>query len=330
MHQDGLGLLQTTVTYSDRYNFDDEDPACYSDLEEPWPFFTHEEYPDIRKNIKDNVNIPFVVDVTEQAKALKAIAGLVQQQKVTLEGVGVAVPAGAAGFTPSIVKDTQSAAVPSTSQEFQPQPEPQPEPPVSAVLVKPKITGSVPKAKFPALKPKVLSCPVCHKHFSQHSKVVEHYVTHTKTSEFTCDICQLSFTTQLALTNHGDLHNKFKCPLSHTCAYYFDSLELLQQHLDASPEWADIDKKTVCPKCLHHFANRENMKKHLKHRCHKNPDVEIEFLYCKFCSARHRERKYLNSHEKKCAIVHKGKRGGKGGGKGGRGGRGRGRGGKKK
>ena len=177
------------MRYSDRYQFDDEDPACYTDLEEPWPFFTHEEYPDIRKNIKDNVNIPFI-DVSEQAKALKAIAGLVQQQKVTLEGVGVAVSAGAAGFTPSIVKDT--AAVPGTSQEIQPQPEP----PVSAVLVKPKITGSVPKAKFPALKPKVLSFPVCHKHFSQHSKVVEHYVTHTKTSEFTCDICQLSFTTQ--------------------------------------------------------------------------------------------------------------------------------------
>ena len=146
----------------------------------------------------------------EEQEALATLASLVQKQKATLADVGVQLPStsGRRGH---------------------------------------KVTGAIPKKKFPALQAKALECPVCKKEFQQHSKLVDHYVVHTKKSDFTCEICNQAFTNQTGLTNHENLHSTYKCYLSHACQVTFATKKALATHLNSVQEYVDLDQALKCP-----------------------------------------------------------------------------------
>ena len=97
--------IATTTRVSEVYNFMEEDPGVYSDLEEPWKFEAHQEF-ETPKNVKGQgesirtvvkeVEKVKVVEVevpgeggAEEQEALATIATLVQKQKATLAEVGV-------------------------------------------------------------------------------------------------------------------------------------------------------------------------------------------------------------------------------------------------
>ena len=294
--------IATKTRVSEYYNFMEEDPDVYSDLEEPWKHEGHEEFPTdkntkgpggaVRTVVKEvEKEVVKVVEVEvpgnqggEQQEALSEIATLVQKQKSTLAKVGVALPStsGKKGH---------------------------------------KVTGAVPKKRYPKLKPKVLDCPVCGKVFQQHSKLVKHYVSHTRVSEYSCETCGQSFSNQTGLSNHERLHSSYKCHIAHVCPGVFDSKKALAAHLKTVTEYVDMDDNVKCPLCLRAFTTRDSMLKHKKHRCFHNPNVQIEYFFCKFCNHRYRERKYLNQHQANCKA-NKGKpRQGRKGGKGGKGGK---------
>ena len=46
----------------------------------------------------------------------------------------------------------------------------------------------------------------------------------------------------------------------------------------------------------------DNLKKHVKYRCTLNPNVSLEYGFCKFCGKRYHEQKYLKDHERKCPV----------------------------
>ena len=201
----------------------EEDPGVYSDLEEPWKFEGHQEF-STPKNVKgQSESIRTVVKEVEKVKvvevevpgeggaeeqeALATLATLVQKQKATLADVGVQLPStsGRRGH---------------------------------------KVTGAIPKKRFPILQSKSLDCPVCGKVFQQHSKLVDHYVVHTKKSDFTCEICNQAFTNQTGLTNHEKLHSTYKCYVTHVCPGTFDTKKALAAHLSTVQEYVDARQCT--------------------------------------------------------------------------------------
>ena len=153
----------------------------------------------------------------EQQEALSKLATLVQKQKSTLAEVGVALPStsGKKGH---------------------------------------KITGALPKRRYPKLKPKVLDCPVCGKVFQHHSRLAEHYVSHTKVSDYSCETCGQSFTNQTGLSNHERLHSTYKCHITHVCPGTFDSKKALAVHLKTVAEYEAMDPDVKCPLCLRAFS----------------------------------------------------------------------------
>ena len=313
VRNDGQGLLKTLTTYSQDYDFLDEDSMIYSDTEEPWPHVTREEFTDRRKNLKQPDTIQGIrvqPSCTKVKPVLQKMATLVQQQKATLERAGVSLPS-------SSTSTSQQRGVELSQPEQQPSVSKQPD----STTVKSKVTGAVPKRKFPSLPKRCLDCPICGKSFQQHSKMAEHYVTHTKKSDFTCTTCQTAFTTQLGLDNHIKLHTMYKCPISHACLGFFDTKEQLQAHLDHSGMYAGKNENTICDLCLKAFTTRDSMLKHKKHRCMKNPSVEIEFFFCRYCQPWYRERKYITQHETSCPHKPKSPKKPKGGRKGTRGGK---------
>ena len=292
--------IATTTRVSEIYNFMEEDPGVYSDLEEPWKVEGYQEF-EIPKNVKGlsepvrtvvrEVEKVKVVEVevpgeggTEEQEALTTLASLVQKQKATLADVGVQLPStsGRKGH---------------------------------------KVTGAIPKKRFPALQAKSLKCPVCDKVFHQHSKLVDHYVVYTKKSDFTCETCNQAFTNQTGLSNHEKLHSTYKCYLTHACPVTFATKKALATHLNSVQEYVVIDKALKCPCCLRSFASRDIMLKHKKHNCYHNPDVQIHYLFCKYCGSRYREKKYLSQHEGKCTQKDSKSKPGRKGGKGGKGGK---------
>ena len=161
-----------------------------------------------------------------------------------------------------------------------------------------KVTGAIPKKRFPALVPKSLDCPVCGKVFQQHSKLAEHYVSHTKKSDFSCETCGQAFTNQTGLTNHERLHSTFKCFITHVCPGTFDTKRALADHLKTVQEYVNNADALKCSCCLRSFASRDIMLKHKKHNCFHNPDVQIHYFFCKFCGKRYREKEVFKPTSK--------------------------------
>ena len=162
-------LIPVRVTLSENYCFPEEDPEVYSDLEEPFKYISRYEFPEVELNIKEKHQevqvitktkivwkevvreVPVTQDPPQSDVTLTKIATLVQKQKETLAEAGYqTVPTKGKG---------------------------------------PQVTGAVPKKKFPVLKLKTWDCPVCKAHFPTHQKMKQHYSTHTKVSDYTCDIC---------------------------------------------------------------------------------------------------------------------------------------------
>ena len=126
-----------------------------------------------------------------------------------------------------------------------------------------------------------------------------------------CGTCLTAFSSQSALESHKKIHEKFKCQLQHsaqaalTCPKFFDTLEALKAHLDSNLVYAAIPDDHKCQHCLKAFTGKtplDNLKKHVKYRCTLNPNVSLEYGFCKFCGKRYHEQKYLKDHERKCPV----------------------------
>ena len=285
-------LIPVRVTLSENYCFPEEDPEVYSELEEPFKYISRYEFPEVELNIKEKHQevqvitkmktvlkevvreVPVTQDPGQSDATLTKLATLVQKQKETLAEAGY-------------------QTVPTKGEG-------------------PQVTGAVPKKKFPVLKLKTLDCPVCKAHFPTHQKMKQHYSTHTKVSDYTCDICQKAFATKGEYDNHMTLHGTFKCFLEHTCQHRFPSRSSLRDHLMEDPEYSKLDQFCICEYCLRNFSTRDSMLKHRKRRCLHNPNIKLDYFFCKFCGSRYKEKKYLHLHESKCPSRGKPRKGGKG------------------
>ena len=90
-----------------------------------------------------------------------------------------------------------------------------------------------------------------------------------------------------------------------TCPKFFDTLEALKAHLDSNSVYSGILDDHKCQHCPKAFTGKtplDNLKKHVKYRCTLNPNVSLEYTFCKFCGKRYHEQKYLKDHEKKCPV----------------------------
>ena len=270
------------VTKSGNYKIEAEDGSVYSDGEEPFQYFNREEYPQVKKNYKQPVRAG---GSRESSGILEKLAGqssklqgLVREQQKTLEQAGVDVP--------------------STSQMGE------------VAAPQSKVVGARPPQPVPELPKDTLDCPVCHKVFQSKAKLREHYVVHTKQSQFKCNTCDIPFTTRTGYDNHMKLHNEYKCHSSHPgCAIWFPTLQALTSHMEQDVGYKNYPQRLKCDLCGKCFRNRQDMLKHRKHRCYHNPFIEIEYFYCKFCNSRYREKKYLTQHEKNCKKAPKRSRG---------------------
>ena len=75
--------------------------------------------------------------------------------------------------------------------------------------------------------------------------------------------------------------------------------------MNADSGYAAIPSENKCPHCLKPFTGKtpqDNLKKHIKYRCNLNPNVQLEYGFCKFCNKWHHEKKYLKDHERKCPV----------------------------
>ena len=286
------GLIPVRVTLSENYSFPEEDPEVYSDFEEPFKHINRYEFPDVELNIKEKHQevqiitktktvlkevvreVPVAQDPGQSDVTLTKLATLVQKQKETLAE---------AGYQTVPTKDKG-----------------------------PQVTGAVPKKRFPVLKLKTLDCPVCNAHFPTHQKMRQHYSTHTKVSDCTCEICQKAFATKGGYDNHMILHGTYKCFLQHTCQHRFPSRSSLKDHLMQDPIYSQLDQYYICEHCLKNFASIDTMLKHRKRRCLHNPNIKLDYFFCKFCGSRYKEKKYLHQHESKCPKRGKPRKGGKG------------------
>ena len=232
VHLSPLQPLKAHILQSDNYTFEDEPQEVYSDCEFPHQYFSEEKYPNQPKNIRQPIGrigystpgwsvaqatVPQGVSTGEvsQPQVLSKLAGLVQQQKTTLEAAGVALPTTQVGGTAT---PAQSSTVPQSMTSTAPQPgtSADPQPGTSAVgptfSTRAKEAGAVPPRQFPALSKDQKVCPVCKKNFGQHSKLVTHYsVAHTYKGSFTCDVCFKPFSSQQILDRHRVIHTKFRC-----------------------------------------------------------------------------------------------------------------------
>ena len=96
------------------------------------------------------------------------------------------------------------------------------------------------------------------------------------------------------------LHGTFKCFLKHTCQHRFPSRSSLRDYLMQDPEYSKLDQFCICEYCLRNFSTRGSMLKHRKRRCLHNPNIKLDYFFCKFCGSRYKEKKYLHQHESKC------------------------------
>ena len=180
---------------SDSYSFDEEPEDIYSDCEFPHQHFSHQHYPEQQKNIRQPPLRPgysnpswtaaerslqetvVVSSTVTQPQVLSKLAGLVQQQKTTLEAAGVALPTAQSG---GIATPGQPQASTSTGGETTQGP---------SLSTRALEHGAVPPKNYPALKEGCMrNCPVCKKPFSQFSKLESHYSTaHTYKGKFTCE-----------------------------------------------------------------------------------------------------------------------------------------------
>ena len=286
-------LIPVKMTQSGMYSFPEEDSGVYSDIEEPHRYIARHEFPKVELSLKQDQDVqvvtktrtvikrvevvkevPVTQDPNQPSQTLTKIATLVQKQKETLAEVGVPMP--------------------------------------TTTGKGPRVTWAVPKRKFPVLKLKTVDCPICKAHFGTHQKMKQHYTTHTKTSEHRCDICQKAFATKSGFENHVDLHGTFKCFLQHTCQHRFQDRSSLKAHLMQDAMYSQLDEYVICQYCLKNFASRDAMLKHRKKRCLHNPNIIIDYFYCKFCGSQYKEKKYLHQHEGKCPHKGKPRKGGRG------------------
>ena len=336
--------LKVHTLLSDNYTFDEEPQEVYSDCEYPHQYFSEERFPNQPKNIRQpaerigystpgwsvaQATVPQGVSTGEvsQPQVLSKLAGLVQQQKTTLEAAGVALPTAQAGGTAT---PGQSTTVPQPGTSTDPQPRTSTGGPTLSTRA--RQVGALPPKHFPALKKDQKICPVCKKKCGQHSKLVTHYSTaHTYKGDFTCDVCFKSFSSKLILERHRVIHTKFKCFLKghpatrHGCPPpgQYSTREEFQAHLEQNINYQAVDPELICKYCLLFFTGknpRASLLRHQKHRCQHNPNVIREYAFCKYCGRRYSEKRYCKQHEKQCTQASGGTRGR------GRRGRGRGRG----
>ena len=303
------------ISKGSQYQFDDEDPAIYSDLEEPHRNFHYEAYPNEQKNFpaqeqrigyqQFEFNLGGGASGTSggtggNKQVLQKIAGLVRQEQALLQEAGVSIP------TPPGRLGQQQTGV------SLPDPVSEVVPPGPTLSTRAREAGAIPKKKPPQLKSGETTCPVCKAKFTQHSKLKGHYATkHAHTGDFVCGTCLTAFSSQSALESHKKIHEKFKCQLQHsaqaalTCPKFFDTLEALKAHLDSNSVYAAIPDDHKCQYCLKAFTGKtplDNLKKHVKYRCTLNPNVSLENGFCKFCGKRYHEQKYFKDHERKCPV----------------------------
>ena len=310
--------LPVHLIQSDSYVFEEEPEDIYSDCEFPHQHFSHQHYPEQQKNIRQPPLRPgysnpawtaterapqetvVVSSTVTQPQVLTKIAGLVQQQKSTLEAAGVALPTAQAG---GIATPGQPQAGTSTGGETIQGP---------TLSTRAQEHGAVPFKKYPALKKGMRSCPVCKKPFSQFSKLESHYSTsHTYKGKYTCEVCFKPFSSQIILDRHKVIHTTFKCFLpghpdtKHGCPPpgEYSTKTAFKAHLEQNVNYQAVDPENICQYCLMWFTGktpRANLLRHQKHRCQFNPQVEREYAFCKFCGKRYSERRYCKLHEKKC------------------------------
>ena len=247
------------ISKGSQYQFEDEDPAIYSDLEEPYRSFYYEAYPNEQKNFPEqeqrigyqqfDINLGGGTSGTSGGKkqVLEKIAGLVRQEQALLQEAGVPIPA------PPGRPGQQQIGV-----SF-PVPVEEVVPPGPTLSTRAREAGAIPKNKLPQLKPGETTCPVCKSKFTQHSKLRGHYATkHAHTGDFVCGTCLTAFSSQSALESHKKIHENFKCQLQRTaqagltCPKFFDTLEALKAHLDSNSEYAAIPGDHKCQHCLCH------------------------------------------------------------------------------
>lgn len=135
-------------------------------------------------------------------------------------------------------------------------------------------------------------CKQCGKTFEDNAALIAHTFTHTKGSQFKCDICSEIFTNEYSLRQHKMRHPETKYPCE-LCDMIFSRHTNRQRHIRIVHRKL---KPYPCPHCEKSFGKSGTRKLHIMRHTGERPQV------CRICQKGFIQvttlRKHMQTHDK--------------------------------
>lgn len=130
------------------------------------------------------------------------------------------------------------------------------------------------------------SCNICEKSFTLKTHLIAHQAVHSTTRDFKCEICSLAFKTEAALKVHQNAHTATRDYVCDICGSNFTTITYLKIHMETHT----TTRNFVCDKCNKSFKSLKYL------RFHGRAHMENAQVKCHVCAKEFKNKYSLSNH----------------------------------